>query len=147
MREDEMVGWHHWLDGHKFEYAAAVGCWTVKPGMLQSMGWQRVGHNWVTELKWQLPSNAYVDFYKYIIYKILISWCYGNLNLHFCWFLVFFLLLFVCKLVGWFIHYYFLCLCFMTWENCVCTIFRRSWQARDPGELTVCIFSSEDSGN
>ena len=23
-REDEMVGWHHWLDGHEFEYASGV---------------------------------------------------------------------------------------------------------------------------
>ena len=27
--------------------------WTEKPGMLQPMGSQRVGHNWVTELKWK----------------------------------------------------------------------------------------------
>ena len=26
--------------------------WTGRPGMLQSMGSQRVGHNWVTELNW-----------------------------------------------------------------------------------------------
>ena len=26
--------------------------WTGKPGMLQSMGSQRVGHDWATELKW-----------------------------------------------------------------------------------------------
>ena len=26
--------------------------WTGKPGMLQSMGLQRVGHDWVTELNW-----------------------------------------------------------------------------------------------
>ena len=26
--------------------------WTGKPGMLQSMGSQRVGHNWMTELNW-----------------------------------------------------------------------------------------------
>ena len=26
--------------------------WTGRPGMLQSMGSQRVGHNWATELKW-----------------------------------------------------------------------------------------------
>ena len=26
--------------------------WTGKPGMLQSMGSQRVGHNWITELNW-----------------------------------------------------------------------------------------------
>ena len=25
MREDEMVGWHHWLDGHEFEQAPGVG--------------------------------------------------------------------------------------------------------------------------
>ena len=25
MTEDEMVGWHHWFDGHKFEQAAGVG--------------------------------------------------------------------------------------------------------------------------
>ena len=23
--EDEMVGWHHWLDGHEFEQASGVG--------------------------------------------------------------------------------------------------------------------------
>ena len=33
---------------------ASSGSWwqTGKPGMLQSMGSQRVGHNWVTELNW-----------------------------------------------------------------------------------------------
>ena len=25
MTEDEMVGWHHALDGHEFEYAPGVG--------------------------------------------------------------------------------------------------------------------------
>ena len=25
MTEDEMVGWHHWVDGHKFEQAPGVG--------------------------------------------------------------------------------------------------------------------------
>ena len=28
--------------------------WTGKPGMLQSMGLQRVGHDWVTEVNWSL---------------------------------------------------------------------------------------------
>ena len=27
--------------------------WTGKPGLLQSMGLQRVGHNWATELNWK----------------------------------------------------------------------------------------------
>ena len=26
--------------------------WAVEPGGLQSMGWQRVGHDWVAELNW-----------------------------------------------------------------------------------------------
>ena len=28
--------------------------WTGKPGMLQSMGSKRAGHNWVTELNWKI---------------------------------------------------------------------------------------------
>ena len=47
--EDEMVGWHHWLD---FEQAPGVGDGQGRPGVLQSMGLQRVGHDWVTELNW-----------------------------------------------------------------------------------------------
>ena len=27
--------------------------WTGKPGVLQSMGWQRVRHHWATELNWR----------------------------------------------------------------------------------------------
>ena len=30
--------------------------WTGKPGVLQSMGLQRVRHDWVTELNWVLPT-------------------------------------------------------------------------------------------
>ena len=32
--------------------------WTGKPGVLQSMGLQRVGHDWVTELNWPLLSGS-----------------------------------------------------------------------------------------
>ena len=44
--EDEMVGWHHRLNGAKPGRQWRTG----KPGMLQSMGsQQRVGHDWATE--------------------------------------------------------------------------------------------------
>ena len=45
--EDEMVGWHHWLDGHEFEQAF---------GVLQFMGSQRVEHDWATELNWWMEA-------------------------------------------------------------------------------------------
>ena len=38
--EDKMVGWHPWLDGHKFWASSGSWWWTGKPGMLQSMGSQ-----------------------------------------------------------------------------------------------------------
>ena len=52
--EDGMVGWHHpstqwtWVWANSERY-----CKTVKPGMLQSMGLQRVGHDWATEQQQQ----------------------------------------------------------------------------------------------
>ena len=58
MTEDEMVGWHQGFDGHEFE---SLGSWwrTGKPGVLQSMGSQRVGHNWETELNLRQISEAH----------------------------------------------------------------------------------------
>ena len=41
--------------------------WTGKPGVLQSTGSQRVGHNWVTELNWGI--NLYGD--KRAVYRKL----------------------------------------------------------------------------
>ena len=46
--EEEMVWWHHWLYGYKFvQYLREVK--DRKPGMLQPMGSQRVGHDWITK--------------------------------------------------------------------------------------------------
>ena len=33
--------------------------WTGKPGMLQSMGSQRVGHDWATELNWSINNSLF----------------------------------------------------------------------------------------
>ena len=49
--EDEMVGWHHQLNGHEFRVNSKSWWWTGKPGVLRFMGLQRVGHDWMTELK------------------------------------------------------------------------------------------------
>ena len=45
MVEDEMDKWCHRFNGHEFEQTPRDGGRTGKPGMLQSMGSQRVGHN------------------------------------------------------------------------------------------------------
>ena len=52
--EDERVGWHHWLDGHEFEQAPGDGEGQGSLACcLQSMGSQRVGHDWATEQQQQ----------------------------------------------------------------------------------------------
>ena len=56
MTEDEMVGWHHRLNGHEFWVNSGSWWWTGRPGVLQSVGSQRVGHKWVTELNWRSTS-------------------------------------------------------------------------------------------
>ena len=55
-------GWQRmrWLDGitdsMTWVWARSRSWWrTEKPGVLQSMGLQRVGHDWVTELNWTYP--------------------------------------------------------------------------------------------
>ena len=47
MTEDEMVGWHHWLNGHGFGHTPGVGDGQGRPGVLWSMGLQSrtVGSN------------------------------------------------------------------------------------------------------
>ena len=47
--EDEVIGWHHRLNGHEFEQTLGDSEGQGKSGVLQSMGLQRVGHNQVTE--------------------------------------------------------------------------------------------------
>ena len=46
--EDEIVGWHHRWTG--FWVSSGSWWWTGKPGVLQSMGSQRVWDDWATEL-------------------------------------------------------------------------------------------------
>ena len=49
--EDEMVGWHHWLNGHQFGQTPAVG--DGQGSVVHCGSWgHRVGHDWATELNW-----------------------------------------------------------------------------------------------
>ena len=55
--EDKMAGWHHRLDGPWFWVDSGSWWWTGRPNMLQFMGSQRVGHDWITELNWLKGRN------------------------------------------------------------------------------------------
>ena len=72
--EDEMVGWHQWLNRHVWT-GSGRWWWTGKPGMPQSMVSQRVGHDQATEQ--QQPPNPFVlhclsDFFDIMKTIILI---------------------------------------------------------------------------
>ena len=69
--EDEMVRWHHRFNGHEFGWTPGV-VWTGRPGVLQFMGSQKVGHDWATELNWVLTSllRKYNSFFN--------KWCWDN---------------------------------------------------------------------
>ena len=68
--EDEMVGWHHWFNGHESELAPRVsdgqGCLAYC-----SLWHCRIWHDWATELNWTdifsslfLPSLSEGKFHK-----------------------------------------------------------------------------------
>ena len=59
--EDEMVGWHHQLNGHGFGWTPGVGDGPGRPGVLWFMGSQRVRHEWATELNWHYAINLFVS--------------------------------------------------------------------------------------
>jgi len=54
--QEGMTGWDGWMASPTrwiWVWASSGSWWrTGKSGMLQSMGSQRIGHNWVTELNW-----------------------------------------------------------------------------------------------
>ena len=51
------VGWMTSLTGWTWVWASSRSWWwTRKPSVLQSMGSQRVGHNWATDLNWTKPT-------------------------------------------------------------------------------------------
>ena len=59
--EGDDRGWDSWMASltQWTWICASFGSWwwTGKPGVLQSMGSQRVGYDWATELNWRYPFN------------------------------------------------------------------------------------------
>ena len=81
MAENEMVGWHHRLDGHEFEQALGVG--DGQGSLVCCSPW--VKHDWAIELKWaSLSKFCNILMIKYFIYfgkKTKISLVFGLMYL------------------------------------------------------------------
>ena len=79
MREHDMVGWHHWPDGHEFEQALGVDNRQGSPPCCSPWGQKEFGHDWATELihmlKWYLVSQpCYNPFTLNLVGCIICSW-------------------------------------------------------------------------
>ena len=76
MTEDEMAGWHHWLDRRESEWTPGVGDGQGSLVCCDSCG-RRVGHDWATELNWlyilHLPWRNAHDYTSVRHYKYRIS--------------------------------------------------------------------------
>ena len=68
--EDEIVGWHRWLDGHKHEQTLGDSEWQGKPVLLQFMGSQRVEHDWVAGQQ-QCSSEYELERYNVVLSVVL----------------------------------------------------------------------------
>ena len=84
--EDEMVEWHHWLDGHEFEWTLRDG--DGQGGLACCDSWGcRVGHDWATELNW----TETLLYHDYIVLFILlkfysdtyVQWMYAFIQVEF----------------------------------------------------------------
>jgi len=69
MTEDEMAGWHHWLNGCESEWTPGVGNGQGSLACCNSWGC-RVGHDWVTELDWTELMQRTDSFEKTLILGI-----------------------------------------------------------------------------
>ena len=69
--EGDNRGWDGWMASPtQWTWVwASSGTWwrSGKPGVLQFMGSQRVGHDWATKLNWYIYAHTYL--YTYIIHK------------------------------------------------------------------------------
>ena len=61
-------GWDGWMASPTWWTWVWVGSsswwWTGRPGMLRSMGLQRIGHDWATELNWTESDLTHKVIYK-----------------------------------------------------------------------------------
>ena len=84
--EGDYRGWDGWavsLTQWTWVWASSGSWWwTGKPGMLQSMGSQRVGHDWATKPNWQVLSEDLVSALAAAAGILVIIWDRGKKCFH-----------------------------------------------------------------
>ena len=103
MIEDEMVGWHHWLDGHEFEQALGIGdgqetlaCWSPwgrkESDMTEELTWQQVSYSffniqwkkekWVTQRLSDMTLKKKASLSRFLgLETVFRLWFFKSLNL------------------------------------------------------------------
>ena len=76
MTEDEMVGWHHWLDGHESQWTPGVG--DGQGGLACCDSWGRKESDTIDRLTW--TERQCHRTYSYNLFKIKCFWTKGNLK-------------------------------------------------------------------
>ena len=94
MTEDEMVGWHHWLNGHELQQTPGDGIGQGSLARWSPLGC-RVGYDWVTEQqKSKMYSTLKCEFHKVILfsrkffvklYWMHIPWANPSLQFNITW--------------------------------------------------------------
>ena len=64
MTEDEMVGWHHWLDGHEFEQALEVGDGQGSLVCCKVQAFPCWLHSWTQLSDWATTRNCQTTFWN-----------------------------------------------------------------------------------
>ena len=72
MTEDEMVGWHHWLDGHEFEQAVGVG-----DGLGSLACCSPWGHKELDTTEWLNWTDNFRTLRKLTLLPEVITWLYS----------------------------------------------------------------------
>ena len=99
--EDEMAGWHHWLDGHESEWTPGVGDGQGGLACCDSWGRKESGAterlNW-TELNWWWHQEAHITNFQatikfhnsvndHLFFNSVFNWRKDHCFLEFCCFL------------------------------------------------------------
>ena len=71
MTEDEMAGWHHWLDGRESEWTPGVG--DGQGGLACSNSWGRKELDMTERLNWTELMNICVQIFVWTLFSVLLS--------------------------------------------------------------------------